>query len=80
MTTVLRQDRPDTNHLVGHIRHGTVRVERGAASELYQLLVHKPQDEWDRKMKENYEDGGALKKLVQKGREDYRTGNTSRLP
>lgn len=80
MTAVLRQDRPDVDHVAGQLRRGRARVECEAGSELYQLLVHRPQDEWDRKMKENYEDGGALKKLVQKGREDYRTGSTSRLP
>jgi hypothetical protein len=31
-------------------------------------------------MKEDYEAGGALKTLVEKGREDYQTGNTSPLP
>jgi len=39
-----------------------------------------PKDEWDRKIKENYEAGGELRKLAQQAREDYRTGNTSRLP
>jgi hypothetical protein len=39
-----------------------------------------PKDEWDRKMKENYEQGGVLKELSKRGREDYQTGNTSPLP
>jgi hypothetical protein len=39
-----------------------------------------PQDEWDKKMKENYEAGGELKKRAEKALEDYRTGNTSPLP
>jgi len=31
-------------------------------------------------MKQSYEQGGALKDLSERGREDFRTGNTSKLP
>lgn len=38
------------------------------------------EDGWDtEEMKENYEQGGVLKKLVERGRADYQTGNTRPL-
>lgn len=42
---------------------------------------HETQNGWDtEEMKENYEQGGVLKELVERGREDYQTGNTRPLP
>ena len=81
MTAVLKQDRPDD---VETIWRRIVGVSVSSSSRLYDLpprsLASSPQDEWDRKMEENYEVGGALQKLVEKGRRDSRTGNTSQLP
>ena len=81
MAAVLKQDRPDD---VEAIRRRIIGVSVSSSSRLYDLhpssLASSPQDEWDRKMKENYEARGALKKLVEKGRRGYQTGNTSQLP
>ena len=81
MTAVLKQDWPDD---VETIRRRIIGVSVSSSSWLYDLhpssIASSRQDEWDRKMKENYEAGGALKKLVEKGRRDYRTGNTFQLP
>ena len=80
MTTILKQDRPRD---VETIRQGIVGVSV-SRNPLHGLppssFASGPQDEWDRKMKENYEEGGALKELVERGREDYQTGNVSPLP
>ena len=81
MTAVLKQDWPDD---VETIRRRIIGVSVSSNSWLYDLhpssLTSSRQDEWDRKMKEDYEAGGALKKLVEKGRRDYRTGNRFQLP
>ena len=81
MTTVLEQDWPRD---IEAIRRGIVGVSVSRSNPLYDLhpssFASGPQDEWDRNMKENYEEGGALRELVERGREDYRTGNVSPLP
>ena len=67
----------DYRRALGQIRGGFARVA-GTTSSL--SLPSRTLDEWDRKMKESYEAGGAVKKLVERGREDYQAGNTSPLP
>jgi hypothetical protein len=39
-----------------------------------------PKDEWDEQMKEDYESGGPLRQLAEKGLKDYREGRTEPLP
>lgn len=71
------RDRIRPTQLRGQIRSGAVVVHPSSSPSSF---AQGPQDEWDQKMKENYDQGGALKELVERGREDYRMGNTSRLP
>ena len=76
MSSVLQRNRPTDAET---LRRSIIGVSPSSTPHLTSL-VSGPKDEWDRKMKEDYEAGGALKTLVEKGREDYQTGNTSPLP
>lgn len=58
-------------------RNGSAEATEQSAPDSF---ASGPKDEWDREMKENYEAGGELKMQAEKALEDYRTGNTSRLP
>jgi len=71
-------DRHDPEQTKKGIRGGTASFELGSTSP--SSFSQGPQDEWDRKVKKNYEAGGELKRRAEKALEDYRTGNTSPLP
>ena len=66
--------------LQNQIRRSVVVVRSDRSSPTSNSFAQGPQDEWDEKMKENYEAGGELKTRAEKALENYRTGNTSPLP